>query len=83
MMEYIDYALAIILLVSSLIAVNKIRAGYSDLRVWLLFVLGIVLVIVGFLMWVVGDWPAAVLVLTGFFALYRGSRRTGLFVFRG
>lgn len=81
--EIVEIAVASVLLVSSLIAVNKVRAGRSDLAVWGLGILGCILVAFGIVMWFGGDWPAMVLILTGLFSGFRATRRHGIFVYQG
>lgn len=80
-LEIYDWIVAIVILITSLIAVNSITLGRSDLGVWSMGILGVVLIFIGIIMWFGGDWPAGFLGLTGLFSLFRSRRRTGIFVY--
>jgi len=73
----------IILLISSLIAINKIHLGYSDLGIWLMPFLSVALLFVAIVFWFGGDWGALVLILPSGFAAFRAIRRSGTFVYFG
>ncbi|MDE1869050.1 MAG: hypothetical protein KGH60_03765 [Candidatus Micrarchaeota archaeon] len=78
-----EWITALVILFSTLLAVNWITIGRSDLGVWLMGGLGIVLLFFGLIFWFSGDWPAGFLGLTGLFSLFRCRRRTGIFIYHG
>ncbi len=50
-----DWIVAIVILLTSLIVVNSITSGRSDLGVWSMDILEVVSVFIGIIMWFGGD----------------------------
>ena len=88
----IVYILEIAFLIVGLMTLNQIRLGSSDLGVWAMSILGIFLIIFGFIYYLAASfalppynyynfWLAAIFVIFGIFSVFRARRRYGQFVY--